>query len=107
MNLRRTDGKSIAFRAILTAGFLGVFLLTLALSAAPRLHERVHGSRGAPNHECAVTLLATGSCEQTSVDAIAIAPNQPPAFSTLVFSRLEFQDARLFSLLEHAPPAIS
>jgi hypothetical protein len=103
----RLNGNSIALRVIVAGGFIGAFLFTLVLSADPQLHERIHQLAGA-NHECAVTLLTTGSCALTPSDAITIVPPSPQAASR--FSQVDFQlvSARLeFSLLEHAPPAIS
>jgi hypothetical protein len=107
MKLRRKDGKLIAMRATVAAGFIGAFLLALVLSAAPQLHERIHQPTGA-THECAVTLLTAGNCEHTPCDAIAIAPPPPkPAFA-LFHRPFQLISARLdFSLLEHAPPALS
>jgi hypothetical protein len=107
MKLRLSDGNSIALRAMVAAGFISAFLFTLVLSAAPQLHERIHQPTGA-NHECAVTLLTSGNCAHTPSNAITLAPPLPqpasgfsqPGFA-LLSSRLEF------SLLEHAPPAIS
>ncbi|HMG06468.1 MAG TPA: hypothetical protein VK581_13495 [Chthoniobacterales bacterium] len=107
MKLRLSLGGSIALRAIVAAGILGAFLLTLVLSVAPQLHERIHQPTG-PNHECAVTLLSSGTCTHTPCDTIAIAPPLPRSASR--FSDLVFQlvSPRLdFSQLEHAPPAIS
>jgi hypothetical protein len=107
MKLRLSDGKVIALRAIVTGGFIGAFLFALVLSAAPQLHERIHQPGGA-THECAVTLLTAGTCQHTPCDAIAIAPQPPPAPSALVRHHSKLVSARLeFSLLEHAPPAIS
>lgn len=83
------------------------FLGTLALSAAPRLHERLHQMQGA-EHNCAVTLLSSGSCDHTVGNAITIAPQLlRPEFA---FSQNHFPSIALrleFSLLEHAPPALS
>lgn len=114
MSIRRTqtrpqmkryfsDGRSIA---IMAAGFISLFLFTLVLSAVPHLHERIHSSSGA-NHECAVTLLTSGNV-YTPGSAITVAP--PPPDRAALFSCRHFQlvSPRLeFSLLEHAPPAIS
>jgi hypothetical protein len=107
MKLRPSDGNLIALRAIVAAGFIGAFLFALVLSAAPQLHERIHQPDGA-THQCAVTLLTAGNCEHTPCDAIAIAP-QPPKPAPAPFHRhFQLVSARLeFSLLEHAPPAIS
>jgi hypothetical protein len=107
MKPRPGQGKAIALRAIVAAGFIGAFLFALVLSAAPQLHERIHQPDGA-THQCAVTLLATGNCEHTPFDAITLAP-QPPRPASAPFHRhVQLVSARLeFSLLEHAPPAIS
>jgi hypothetical protein len=107
MKLRPSDGNLIALRAIVAAGSLAAFLFLLVLAVAPQLHERIHQPTGA-THECAVTLLASGNCAYASCDTITIAP--PPPQSASRFSQICFQLARSrleFSLLEHAPPAIS
>jgi hypothetical protein len=101
------DGNRIALRAIVAAGFIGAFLLTLVLSAAPQLHERIHHRTGA-SHECAVTLLTAGNCQHTPCDVIAIAPQPHKPASALFYRHFQLVSARLeFSLLEHAPPARS
>jgi hypothetical protein len=107
MKLRLSDGKVIAFRAIVAAGFIGAFLFALVLSAAPQLHERIHQPSSA-THECAVTLLTAGNCEHTPCDVIAIAPQPPKPASAPFHRHFQLVSTRLdFSLLEHAPPAIS
>jgi hypothetical protein len=107
MKLRLVDGKVVALRAIVAAGFIGAFLFALVLSAAPQLHERIHQPSGA-THECAVTLLTAGNYEQTPCDAIAIAPQPPKPASAPFHRHFQLVSERLdFSLLEHAPPALS
>jgi len=107
MELRLVDGKVIALRAIVAAGFIGAFLFAAMLSAAPQLHERIHQPDGAA-HQCAVTLLTAGNCEHTPCDANALAPPPPRPASAPFHRRFQLVSARLeFSLLEHAPPAIS
>lgn len=107
MKLRLRDGKLSALRAALGAGFVGAFLFALVLAAAPQLHERIHQPTGA-THECAVTLLMAGNCEHTPCDTIAIAPQPAKPASALLPRHFQLVSPRLeFSLLEHAPPAIS
>jgi hypothetical protein len=99
-----SNGRSIA---IMAAAFVSLFLFTLVLSAIPQLHERIHSSSHAANHECAVTLLSSGNYQHTVSDTIAIAPPPAAAFAHVAF-RFELVSPRLeFSLLEHAPPAVS
>ena len=107
MEQRLVDGKAIALRAIVASGFIGAFLFALVLSAAPQLHERFHQPDGA-THQCAVTLLTAGNCEHTPCDTIALAPPPPRPASPPFHRHSKIVSARLeFSLLEHAPPAIS
>lgn len=103
----RLNGNSVALRVLVAAGFIGAFLLTLVLSADPQLHERIHQLAGA-SHECAVTLLTTGNCALTPSAAITIAPPPPQLASRFSQPGFQLVSAHLeFSLLEHAPPAIS
>jgi hypothetical protein len=107
MKLRLNDGTLIALRAMVAAGFIGAFLFTLVLSAAPQLHERLHQPTGA-THECAVTLLTTGNCAHTPSDTITIAPPSPQQISRFSQPGPQLVSLRLeFLLLEHAPPAFS
>jgi hypothetical protein len=105
MSLRLTDGKGTTTRALIAAGCIAAFLLALVLSAIPNFHERIHG---APNHECAVTLLTSGNYQHTPTAAISVAPPVPPAAFAHTFASFQLVSAHLeFSLLEHAPPAVS
>jgi hypothetical protein len=107
MRLRLVESKAIALRAIVAMGFIGAFLFAVVLSAAPQLHERLHQPDGA-THQCAVTLLTAGNCDHTPCDAVAPAPPQPQPASAPFHRHFQLVSARLeFSLLEHAPPAIS
>jgi hypothetical protein len=108
MSLRLTDGKGIALRALIAAGCVAAVLLALVLSAIPRLHEQVHGTTGTPNHECAVTLLTSGNYQHTPNAPISLPPTAPPTAFVHTLASFQLVSAHLeFSLLEHAPPAIS
>jgi hypothetical protein len=105
MSLRLTDGKRIALRAMTAAACIAAVLLAVVLSAIPQLHEQIHG---APNHECAVTLLTSGNYQHTPTATISLAPPAPPAAFAHALASFQLVSARLeFSLLEHAPPAVS
>jgi len=83
-------------------------VLTLGLSAAPNLHERLHPT-AASLHECAVTLIVSGSCHHSAAAPLMIAPVPAVQFSKIlvlnpVWVESPFLGARV---LEHAPPAHS
>jgi hypothetical protein len=108
MSLRFSDGKRGAFRAAIAAGSIGAILFAVVLSAIPQLHEQIHDGFGAPNHECAVTLLASGNCQHTPQATISLPPPGPPKLFVAAVASFSFVSAHLqFSLLEHAPPANS
>jgi hypothetical protein len=108
MSVRLHDGKLVAPRAILALGMIGAVLFALVLGATPQLHERLHQASSTANHVCAVTLLSSGNYQHMLGAAIALAPPAPPIAFTHISTRFHFVSARLeFSLLEHAPPAVS
>jgi hypothetical protein len=95
-------------RVLTAAGCIGALILALVLSAIPQLHEELHGVTGAANHECAVTLLTSGNYEHMPNVTISLAPPTPPSTFAPAFAGLQLVSAHLeFSLLEHAPPALS
>ena len=108
MSLRLTDGKRPAFHALVAAGCIGAVLFAFILSAIPHLHEPIHSASSAANHECAVTLLASGKYQHAPAATISIAPPAPPTSFAPALASFHFVSAHLeFSLLEHAPPAVS
>ena len=105
---RHLRNHRAALRAIVAAGCVGAFLFAVTLSALPQLHEQIHSATGSPNHECAVTLLASGNCQHTPVETISLAPPAPPQAVAHISRSFRLVTAHLeFSLLEHAPPVIS
>jgi len=83
-------------------------VLMLGLSVAPNLHERLHPT-AASLHECAVTLIVSGSCHHSAAAPLMIAPAIALQFSRIlvlnsVWVESPFLGARVF---EHAPPAHS
>jgi hypothetical protein len=83
-------------------------VLVLGLSVAPNLHERLHPT-AATLHECAVTLIASGSCHhgaaapRMSAPATAVQFSKIPALNP-IWVESPFLGACIF---EHAPPARS
>jgi hypothetical protein len=87
---------------------VAAIVLMLGLSAAPNLHERLHPT-AASLHECAVTLIASGSCHHTAAAPLMVAPATAVQFSKIlalnpIWVAAPFLGASIF---EHAPPAHS
>jgi hypothetical protein len=108
MTLRLTDGKGKTLHALVAAAGVGAVLFAFILSAIPHLHEQIHATSSAANHECAITLLASGKYQPAPHSAISVAPPAPPtSFAPLLVDSCLVSAHLEFSLLEHAPPAVS
>ncbi|MFL6588715.1 MAG: hypothetical protein ACJ8M4_00935 [Chthoniobacterales bacterium] len=108
MSLHLSNGTGIAFRAAIATGSLVAFLFALVLSSTPQLHDQLHGATGAASHECAATLLASGNYQYTRLAAVALAPPSPRRIFVPTLSSSPLVSPHLkFSVLEHAPPAVS
>jgi hypothetical protein len=86
---------------------LAAFLFASWLCATPQLHAKIHGAPA--NHECAVTLIASGKCELSDTPPLVAAPRPAAHFSTIpalnpVWVAPPFFGAAVF---EHAPPGLS
>jgi hypothetical protein len=108
-NVALTVSRREKFHVIIAGGLLTAFLFTLALAASPQLHARFHADAGSPNHECAVTLIASGKYEQADASPVFVAPQPAVAFEKIpalapVWVAAPFLGASIF---EHAPPALS
>ena len=102
MNLRRFSRIRITASAVLLA-----FLVTLAASAAPSFHQRLHNVADDGSHVCAVTLLASGSYDHAFAPPAVSEPDETEQ-AAIVTPRLSLRARDLeYSLLEHAPPALS
>jgi hypothetical protein len=106
MRLRLLGKGSPAFRAFIAAILFCGVGLTVGLSAAPQLHDRLHKSDG-PSHECAATLLSSGSVDHSHCEPVLRAPVAMAAAHFVVTARVRVIARTEFSILEHAPPANS
>ena len=84
-------------------------LLAFALSVLPHWHELLHSDAKAPRHECAVTLLSSGTHHQPAPAPLVTAPVPALQISFIpalhpVWVASPFVSARIF---EHAPPAFA
>src|SRR5436190_16720039 len=94
-------------RAFIATTVSAAFLWTLALSASPQLHQRVHADANRVEHNCAATMIASGSYDQVAHPPLISAPVPSTHFSTIpaltpCWVQSPFLGACIF---EHAPPA--
>jgi hypothetical protein len=93
-------------RAFVATCVFAAFLWALALSASPQLHQRVHKDANPVEHNCAVTMIASGSYDHAANAPLVSAPvpaiqfSEIPALSPCWVQSL-FLGACIF---EHAPP---
>jgi hypothetical protein len=82
------------------------FLWTLALSASPQLHQRVHPDANQGEHTCAVTFVASGNYDHAPTALLIIAPVPLGEFDIPTLSPRWIQPIFLIAaVFEHAPPA--
>ena len=96
-------------RGALASWVCAAFLSALALSVSPHWHELIHPNAKAAQHECAVTLIGSGSYQQANPAPLVAAPVPALQFCFIpalrsVWVASPFLGARIF---EHAPPALA
>ena len=97
------------FRLLVTGGMFASLFLALVFAVAPQLHERIHPDAAASQHECAVTLIASGKYQQSDAPVLVSAPQPAVQFSKIPALRSVWVPAPFLgaSIFEHAPPALS
>src|SRR5436853_3288175 len=70
-------------RALVSALVSPGFLWALALSASPQLHQRVHPDAGRVEHNCAVTMIASGNYDHAAQPPLVSAPVPAIQFSKI------------------------
>ena len=95
-------------RAIVAAFVSAGFLWTLALSASSQLHQRIHPDANRVEHNCAATMVTSGSYDHAAHLPLVSAPVAVVQFSkisalTPCWVESPFLNASIF---EHAPPAL-
>ncbi len=93
--------------SVSSLAIIAAFLFVNLLCVAPQLHEKIHGS--SVNHECAVTLVASGKYELSNAPPLAPAPQSFVEFPGVVALPSDLVCALFLSasIFEHAPPALS
>jgi hypothetical protein len=96
-------------RAAIASWVCVAFLAALALSVSPHWHELLHPKANSAQHECAVTLIGSGSYQQAATGLLVAAPVPALQFCFVpalhpVWVASPFLSARIF---EHAPPTLA
>ncbi len=102
----RKDGR---FQLLVSGGLLASFFFALFLAVVPQLHQRIHKDAASSEHECAVTLIASGKYQQSDAPVLVSIPQPAVQFSKIpalhpIWVAAPFLGASVF---EHAPPALS
>jgi hypothetical protein len=99
--------SSTSWRASVAIIASAAFLWTLALSASPQLHQRLHSDANRVDHACAVTFVTAGNVNHAPVALLISAPvpldEKLPELTPLWVGPIFL----LASVFEHAPPANS
>ena len=95
---------SLPLRRGVALALLLAVMVVVAMAAAPRLHEAAHHDADHADHECAVTLFASGAMHD-AVPVLAVAPELVLVPDEAVTDRRRIVSSFRFSgILEHAPP---
>jgi hypothetical protein len=100
--------RSTISRAFFAAATSAAFLWTLALSASPQLHQRIHSNANQNDHVCAVTIVTTGKVHHAPPAAISVPAPLVDLAPIAQLSPARVQPLFLIAaVFEHAPPAYS
>jgi hypothetical protein len=94
-------------RAFVAVCVSAAFLCALALSASPQLHQRVHKDANGVEHNCAVTMIASGNYDHAANPPLISAPAPSVHFSEIPALTPHWVESPFLgaSIFEHAPPA--
>ena len=96
-------------RMAITIGLIGAFVFAIALSASPQLHARFHSDANRTEHNCAVTMIASGSYDHATHVARVSAPTPAVQVSKVLALTPQWVESPFLgaSIFEHAPPLSS
>jgi hypothetical protein len=94
-------------RALVAALVSAAFLWTLALSASPQLHQRIHSDANRVEHSCAATMIASGNYDYAAHPSLVSAPAPAVQFSKIRALTPQWVESPFLGacIFEHAPPA--
>jgi hypothetical protein len=90
-------------RASIGISIVVAFLAALTIASSPKLHEKLH--KVGTHHECAATMIASGSCEHTAPPAVTPTIQDALVSPAFLAQHFRFVVASVpSSIQEHAPP---
>ncbi len=94
-------------RSLTSAALLASFVFTLALAASPHLHEQIHSNARHADHECAVTMMLRGGCDNAPPPKLGVAlfRSDPVAILALEVERAVSSETGS-RLRSRGPPAL-
>jgi len=104
--LAHSTNRGRVFVAILLSA---AFLWALALSGFPQLHQRIHADANRVEHNCVVTMIASGSYNHAVHPPLISAPLPSAQFSKIPALTPQWVESPFLGacIFEHAPPASS
>jgi hypothetical protein len=93
-------------RAFVAICVSAAFLWALALSASPQLHQRVHKDANRVEHNCAATMIASGTYDHAAHAPLISAPVPTVQFSKIPALTPQWVESPFLGacIFEHAPP---
>jgi hypothetical protein len=93
-------------RAFVAGCVFAAFLWALALSASPQLHQLVHTDATRVEHNCAATMIASGSYDHAAHPPLVGIPVPSIHFSNIPALTPQWVESPFLgaSIFEHAPP---
>jgi hypothetical protein len=94
-------------RAFVATCVSAAFLWALALSVSPQLHQRFHTDANRVEHNCAATMIASGSYDHAAQPPLVNAPVPSAQFSKIPALTPQWVESPFLGacIFEHAPPA--
>jgi hypothetical protein len=95
------------WRAFIVLCVSTAFLWALALSASPQLHQSLHKDANRVEHNCAVTMIASGSYDHAAHPPLVSVPVPSVHFSKIPALTPQWVESPFLGacIFEHAPPA--
>lgn len=88
---------------------LAGIVMAVLMAVSPDLHDLIHHDDGASKHQCLVTMMLAGGCDDTAPEALKVAAFLASLFGTVPMGESAWVESVFASgsVFEHAPPFVS